>query len=559
MGLAAGVRGGIGGRNLSDLFPLASSHFLPPLLGSLTSPLRRALKEARERSAWERFQPGEVGPGAVFPKVRDAESLPVELRERTVAEAMEVLAGKWRGFGDQVWRVHTPPVWYRDYLTGTELATTALSAQLRNPKAQGRLQLRAVWALNRWSHLVTLAQAYHLTQEEHFREVLCAWLSDWDLKNTLGRGWNWMGAEEAAARLCNLCWIDALVRLPGPLLDALLPKHVWWVARYGPHDLSALPWMSGLVCALARWPQAAVWSEAWPDISQRWQAAVLREIRDDGRFGMASWDHQRKVLELLISARAALLAREVRISGPVENRLRLAADFILRCGDPLEPWPYGEAGEGTILPDCSIADWLASQNSATSQWQGAPPKQISSLAPHDFHIGGDDEWRWLLHQRPSSGAQGHRDAQHLSLWIDHLAVFIDPGSGFPCAEHHNGPYPLADLKQGIHSLLPWKRALHPRRSITPQPGGWRITDASDEGFAVRWLLAPGWEIEPHDGSCILFREGHTLELSIQGGHLEITSGKCSPSFGQQSDAPALLVRMTEGGSVITDIVARPLL
>ena len=559
MGLAASARSGIGGGNISDLAPLSSHRSTPSLLSSLTSPLQRAWKETRERSDWEKFHPGEIGPGALFPKVADAESFAAEHRERTVAEAMEVLQGKFRGFGDQVWRVHTPPVWHRDYLTGCELATTATSPQLRNPKAQGRLQLRAVWALNRWSHLVTLAQAYHFSREEHFREVLCDWLADWNLKNPLGRGWNWMEPEEAAARLCNLSWIDALVRLPGHLLDQLLPKHVWWVARYGPQESAALPWMSGLICALARWPQAADWGESLPATSERWQTAVLREIRDDGRFGATSWDRQRKAAELLIAARAALLAREIPIPEPVEHRLRLAADFIIRCGDSREPWPFGEAGEGDVFPDCSIADWLAGEDSVTSKWHGAPPKRISTVAPQDFHIGGDEAWRWLLHQRPSSGSHGHQDAQHLSLWIDHLAVFIDPGSGFPSAGHHNGPCPMTTSQKGGISLRPLKRAFHPRRSIAALPSGWRITDAGDSAFSVRWLLAPGWEIEPHDGSCILFREGHTLELSVRGGNLEITSGQCSPSFGQQTEAPVLFVQMTEGGSLITDIVSRPLL
>jgi len=538
---------------------LSSHRSTPSLLASLTSPLQRAWKETRERSDWEKFQPGEVGPGALFPQVADAESFPAKDRERLVAETMEVLQGKFRGFGDQIWRVHTPPVWHRDYLTGSELATTATSPQLRNPKAQGRLQMRAVWALNRWSHLVTLAQAYHFSQEEHFREVLCNWLSDWNLKNPLGRGWNWMEAGEAAARLCNLCWIDALVRLPGPLVDQLLPKHVWWVARYGPQESSALPWMSGLICALARWPQAAAWSESWPAISHKWQTAVLREIRDDGRFDAASWDRQRKVVEFLISARSALLAREFQIPEPVETRLRLAADFIIRCGDFHEPWPFGESGEGDMFPGFSIADWLADEDSVTSKWHGAPPKQTPSVAPQDFHIGGDEAWRWLLHKRPSSGSHGHEDAQHLSLWIDHLAVLIDPGSGFPNAGNHNGPSPMTAGKTGPPSLRPLMRTLHPRRSIAALPGGWRITDAGDAAFSVRWLLAPGWEIEPHDGSCILFREGHTLEVSVRGGNLEITSGQCSPSFGQQAKAPVLIVHMTEGGSLTTDIVSRPLL
>ena len=405
---------------------------------------------------------------------------------------------------------------------------------------------------------MTLAQAYHLTGEEHFREVLCKWLGDWDAKNPLGRGWNWMQAEEAAARLSNLCWIDALARLPGSLLDQLLPKHVWWVARYGPNERSALPWLSGLVCALARWPQAGAWCGSWRALSHQWMKA-LREIREDGRSGDASWERQRKLLEFLIPARAALLAREVRIPEAVETRLRLAAEFLVRAGDFLEPWPYGETGEGNVFPACSVPDWLEGGDSSTTWWLGLPPKRVPRVVSQDFQIGGTEEWRWLLHQRPTSGAGGHQDGRHFALWIDHLAVFVDPGSGFPNAGHHNGPCPETAVKKGLLSKLPFDRSPQPRREITPLASGWRITDACDAAFSVRWLLAPGWEIEPHDGTCILFREGHTLEISITGGSVEITLGECSPSFGQQANAPALLCRVAEGGQLITEIVARRLL
>src|SRR6185436_17396116 len=87
-----------------------------------------------------------------------------------------------------------------------------------NPQLVG--DIKYLWELNRHLQLVTLAQAYALSRERRYFDVLRVQLESWLDACPFRRGANWTSALEAAIRLIN--WSSAWQLLGGansPLFD----------------------------------------------------------------------------------------------------------------------------------------------------------------------------------------------------------------------------------------------------------------------------------------------------------------------------------------------------
>ncbi len=71
---------------------------------------------------------------------------------------------------------------------------------------------KVTWELNRHQHLVLLAKAYLLTQDERFaREIVTQWY-DWRKQNPYPVGINWASSLEVAFRSLSWIWLRALLQ-----------------------------------------------------------------------------------------------------------------------------------------------------------------------------------------------------------------------------------------------------------------------------------------------------------------------------------------------------------
>ncbi|HEY6802622.1 MAG TPA: alginate lyase family protein [Pyrinomonadaceae bacterium] len=71
---------------------------------------------------------------------------------------------------------------------------------------------RVLWELNRLGHLLTLARAYVITNDEKFSAEAFAQIRSWANQNPYGRGVNWNCAMEVALRAMNLIAIFELLK-----------------------------------------------------------------------------------------------------------------------------------------------------------------------------------------------------------------------------------------------------------------------------------------------------------------------------------------------------------
>src|SRR5207249_10139177 len=94
---------------------------------------------------------------------------------------------------------------------GKDLATSESAFKLNHRDLPGGADIKLIWELSRWYHLVRLAQAAYVLGDELAGKTCVRWLEDWVAHNPSYRGWNWTSALESGMRLIQFTWIDALL------------------------------------------------------------------------------------------------------------------------------------------------------------------------------------------------------------------------------------------------------------------------------------------------------------------------------------------------------------
>src|SRR6266516_3576497 len=384
-----------------------------------------------------------------FPKLPRPEDAPSILRAALARDTKEILSGRWKAFGHLEIRVDDPPEWHKDHLVGKNLATNESAFKLNHRELPGGADIKLIWELSRWHQLIRLAMAAYVFGDERAALKCVEWLADWVQHNPPYRGWNWTSALEAAMRLVQFTWIDALLEgvLPAsgregssletpnrqrdaastlderdanPVLAKLrresLPMHVWFAWRYRSFGSSAnnhlIGELAGLILAVARWPELSRWATPLGELHKLWEREVLAQFAEDGGNKEQALNDHLFSWEFCWQTRAALLAAGRRISSDVEERLRRAARFFWEVQVRREPWDYGDSDNAFVSPFfvreksalIEWRDWLScsttNAGAALDYWLGDPPKLFPALGRSDpAHTVRTNDW-WVY---PQSG------------------------------------------------------------------------------------------------------------------------------------------------------------
>ena len=409
---------------------------------------------------------------AACPRLPERAAAPALVREAVGGAAAAVRVGRWVVFGWKPATVPLPPLWHCDYTGGS---AAPAGAELRN-----------VWETNRWAELVTLAQHAWVNHAPGDARLVQAWLLDWCEENPPGSGVPWHSAMEAAIRLVNFCWIDALIRgcgdpdlrrVQNALTRLIVPAHARWVWRHRSPGSSAnnhlIVELAALVLAARRWPAVARVAcpaeRAWDLLARE----ILRQFAADGGNREQALHYHQFAWE------AAWQARRVMGAGDgdraVTERLTAAAQCLCDLAHATDPWDFGDSDDAQVTPLTATRAtaapewkaWLLGQApaGALACWLGAPPAGVAPLAPGGWRVYPEtgiavqesDGWKARLDGSPLGfgrmAAHGHLDALHLSLWDGPHALVVDPGTGaylgdpglrerLASWELHNGPLPI---------------------------------------------------------------------------------------------------------------------
>ncbi|MEN3940927.1 alginate lyase family protein [Prosthecobacter sp. SYSU 5D2] len=429
----------------------------------------------------EGFDPGP--PADRQPRLPEKAAASMSLRAHLADNARKLQAGRWQLFGWRNVDVGSPPCWHRDAACGVVIDPDKPAHRLNHRQLPDGADARTIWELNRWAEMTRLAMHGWLNDDVAAIRTAQLWLEDWTVRNPPGMGINWTSPLEAALRLINFTWFDALVRAQGnpallkaqdALVRSIVPVHAAWIWRYRSAGSSAnnhlLGELAALVVAVSRWPALAAIAcpaeTAWDLLGHE----VLHQFAPDGGSREQALHYHLFAFDL-----AWLAARTVGCrAGDVHDRLATAAGYFQALAHGPEPWDFGDNDDAQVLPltqDRSQAAqewlrWFQGGENALHYWLGSRPGHPSTNPGRHFPFSGmavmhEDGWKVRLDASPlgfgALAAHGHGDALHLSLWDGDEALLIDPGTGgyyghpqwriaLAAWDSHNGPLPSSGFK-----------------------------------------------------------------------------------------------------------------
>lgn len=115
-----------------------------------------------------------------------------------IAEADEILAGRFRLFSFHRVEAGFPPQWHRNPLTGEQTPANKHWSRFGD-FALG--DIKSIWELSRFSWAFPLARAYAQAQDNKYAEGFWILFENWMVRNAPNHGPNWMCGQEAAFRL----------------------------------------------------------------------------------------------------------------------------------------------------------------------------------------------------------------------------------------------------------------------------------------------------------------------------------------------------------------------
>lgn len=478
-----------------------------------------------------------------YPALPARSEFPQELSSILMQDVEAILEGKWLAFGAVELQVDDPPHWHCDYLVGHELRGTGNAFRLNYRALSDGADVKLIWELSRWQQLTRLAMAAHYLDDEKAARKCIFWLQDWVKKNPPFKGWNWTSALEAGFRLIQFVWIEAMLSEVAEKwgfedeLDTLryeiLPPHIFYTWRHRSVGSSAnnhlIGELTGLIAALVRWPNLAIWSTSLDELQGFWETEVLKQFASDGGNREQALNYHLFSFEFCLIAWTAILAKGTVTTAAVEKQLVKAAEYLVSLDQEEQRWGYGDSDDATVLPFWTRAQgaawewrqWLKDRDSspALGMWWNRirrhgqmPPRidplEVQAMGPnqqadgwrvfsnsgHAIRRTGD--WFMRLDLSPLGygkiAAHGHLDALHFSLWWRHEAIVIDPGTGA-----YYGDLEVRDwlASRAAHNGLCLTHLNHPKRLGTFLWSGghsvpaWRQPEP--DAFSAEWFVPAG--------------------------------------------------------------------
>ncbi len=219
------------------------------------------------------------------------------------------------------------------------------------------------WELSRGHHLLTLARAACLFDDDRCHAELESQLDAWIAANPTGFGINWVNAMEVAIRAVNWIWALALVERRRPLraeTQAAVTRSLQSHGRHIAANLEGSPWLRSnhyLADVLGLLVLGATVRDdpAAPGWLDRGRAAFERQIEaqvhDDGLAFEASLPYHALVLEMFLLARYICAAANRPLSPAYDARVRRMLEATGAVRHPSGRLPQtGDNDSGRILP-----------------------------------------------------------------------------------------------------------------------------------------------------------------------------------------------------------------
>ncbi len=407
------------------------------------------------------------------------QALPGEARQRLIAAAEEVLAGRWELLG-AVRQDMEDPDWFFDPVTGRRAPQVDYCFNVNHRSEDVTGNVKQIWELSRMHHLTVLAAAFALSGDERYAERAASHLRSWWAQNPFLSGVHWTSGIEAGVRLISWVWVRRL--LDGWVgATALFEQNdvaraqIWWHQHYLASFRSRGSSANNHVIAEAAGLLVAASAFDWFAESSRWGEDAARVLEQEltrntfpsGVNREMAFDYHGFVTELAIVAAAEADWDGRPLSEELWTLLYRMFDVVAATVDiDLRAPRQGDGDNGRALVlDASTtersSDLLAIGESlfdAPEWWPSVGPTVISTLLgsmaghrqtgerlerrPNHYTDAGltlmrsspsDGEEIWCRcdagpHGFLSIAAHAHADALAVEVRYDGIDVLADPGT-----------------------------------------------------------------------------------------------------------------------------------
>lgn len=389
--------------------------------------------------------------------------------DRTLAEAEEILAGRFRLFGGPPRPLGFPPDWH---------AYAPLEGRPRRAPPPSDLHwaaydfdelpedVKLIWEPSRFAWIYPLAGAYRLTGQARYAEGLLDLIDSWRRANPPQRGLNWASGQEAALRVLALSYaLHALApalsaqpaRLAGMVQSLAVnaaripPTLIYARALANNHLISEA---AGLFTAGLLFPELRA-APAWLRLGRRTLVqGLIGQIGPDGGHCQHSVNYLRMVLQAGLWCARLGEVNGRPLAPAALGALQRAAALLHALTDPqtgqapnLGPNDGGQAFWLSARPFDDqrptlqlAAALVGAPPLPAGEWDDlcaclglSPPHAAPAPAPLDFPSAGvywlrGGEARAALRCARFRSRPGHSDQLHLDLWRRGRNWARDPGS-----------------------------------------------------------------------------------------------------------------------------------
>ncbi len=219
---------------------------------------------------------------------------------------------------------------------------------------------KVIWELNRHQHLVTLAKAWALTQEEKYASELVNQWREWQRANPFLRGVNWASTLEVAFRSLSWLWVRFLLAdyraapsnfepdlLRGLALNGSYIEH-YLSTYFSPNthllgEAVALLFI-GILCP--HLPGAKRWQLLGWSILRR---EATRQVHNDGVYFEQSLYYHVYALDFFLYARALLARNGMEVPRDYDTTLEKMLDVLRVLSAAGPPHGFGDDDGGRVF------------------------------------------------------------------------------------------------------------------------------------------------------------------------------------------------------------------
>ena len=396
-------------------------------------------------------------------------------------EARAICNGELKLWSSVTAKMGTDVAWNRDPLTHADWPV-AFQDRIAFRNADDIGDVRTTWELNRQQWLVTVAQAWFLSETPRYGQELTRLLQSWGRNNPIDVGVNWISSMEAALRIHSWLWIafyscgqaGATAALSSFLLKGIVQhaRHVEGnLSRHSSannHLLIESGTLAMVGILLPELRDSNRWLRKGLDLLKR---ELPRQVRRDGFSAEQSVHYHCFVLEMLMQLVILGKKNEIALPEEISETCSRMTGFLSSLACPFGAIPnLGDSDDGRLqrlnplggeyANEILAAAAVAFENSAYRVGPDPLPEGAFWLVGdvgHEFFgkLGMRAEWGNLdafresgtavlrAHSPKGRGqlafdagphgdgrlcAHAHADALSVTLAVDGQEVLIDPGS-----------------------------------------------------------------------------------------------------------------------------------